>query len=285
MQVERHQLMDILRSRGDEKTAQRAEQSLPQIVDLARDHALLRLCGIDPNVLAAFLSEEDHLAQPTPQPLTGEDHTISEDPSRGAPPATSTARAWRATDGPDDDTIYPLVPQLSQVSDSQVNREAPSKAVGPDEDLLRTSSPPVNRCPRCESTFRSIDRMLDHLHAHLKNPSLAGRGVAPLRSGLVMSTRELDDALEGLERALREPDPPLRNPDPPQHEGPGPHRQRFSLMIALGSLLLVSGVVLIAAGNAPIGIAIIVVVLILSAVERMKRRRRSSRLRSRPDHA
>ena len=37
MQVERHQLMDILRSRGDEKTAQRAEQSLPQIVDLARD--------------------------------------------------------------------------------------------------------------------------------------------------------------------------------------------------------------------------------------------------------
>jgi hypothetical protein len=256
MQVERHQLMDILRSRGDEKTAQRAEQSLPQIVDLARDRALLRLCGIDPNALAAFLSEEDRFAQPTPQPLTGEDQTISEDPPRGAPPATSTVRAWRATDGPDDDTVYPVVPQLSQVSDSQVNREAPSKAVGPDEALLRTTSPPVNRCPRCESTFRSIDRMLDHLHAHLKNPSLTGRGVAP-----------------------------LRNPDPPQHEGPGPHRQRFSLMIALGSLLLASGVVLIVAGNAPIGIAIIVVVLILSAVERTKRRRKSSRLRSRPDHA
>lgn len=278
MQVERHQLMDMLRSRGDEKTAQRAEQSLPQIVDLARDHALLRLCGIDPNVLAAFLSEEDHLAQPTPQPLTGEDHTISEDPPRGAPPATSTVRAWRATDGPDDDTVYPVVPQLSQVSDSQVNREAPSKAVGPDEALLRTTSPPVNRCPRCESTFRSTDRMLDHLNAHLKNPSLTGRGVAPLRSGLVMSTRELDEALEGLERALR-------NPDPPQHEGPGPRRQRFSVMIALGSLLLVSGVVLIVAGNAPIGIATIVVVFILSAVKRTKRRRKSSRLRSRPDHA
>jgi hypothetical protein len=285
MQVERRQLMDILRSRGDEKTAQRAEQSLPQIVDLARDRALLRLCGIDPNALAAFLSEEDHLGQPTPQPLTGEDHTISEDPPRGAPPATSTVRGWRATDGPDDDTVYPVVPQLSQVSDSQVNRDSPSTAVGPDEALLRTTSPPVNRCPRCESTFRSIDRMLDHLHAHLKKPSLTGRGVAPLRSGLVMSSRELDDALEGLERALREPDPPLRNPDPPQHEGPGPRRQRFSLMIALGSLLLVSGVVLIVAGNAPIGIAIIVVVLILSAVERTKRRRKSSRRRSRPDHA
>ena len=85
MQVERHQLMDILRSRGDEKSAQRAEQSLPQIVDLARDHALLRLCGIDPIVLAAFLSDEDHLAQPTPRPSTDEDHTISEDPPRGAP--------------------------------------------------------------------------------------------------------------------------------------------------------------------------------------------------------
>ena len=56
-------------------------------------------------------------------------------------------------------------------------------------------------------------------------------------------------------------------------------------MIALGSLLLASGVVLIVAGNAPIGIAIIVVVFILSAVERTKRRRKSSRLRSRPDHA
>ena len=127
--------------------------------------------------------------------------------------------------------------------------------------------------------------MLDHLNAHLKNPSLTRRGVAPLRSGLVMSNRELDDALEGLERALREPNQPLRYPDPPQHEGPGPHRQRLSLMIALGSLLLVSGIVLIVAGNAPIGIAIILVGFILTAVERTKRRHKSSRLRSRPDHA
>ena len=284
MQVERRQVMDILRSRGDEKTAQRAEQSLPQVVDLARDRALLRLCGIDPNVLATLLSEGDHLAQPAPHPLTGEDHTFAEDPPRGAPPA-STLRAWRATDGRDDDTVYPVVPQLPQVSDSEVNRETPSKAVGQDEALLRTTSRPVNRCPRCESTFRSIDRMLEHLNAHLKNPSLTDRGVAPQRSGLVMSRRELDDAVEGLERALREPDRPLRNPDPRHHEASRPRRRRVSLMIVVGSLLLVSGVVLIVAGSAPIGIAIIVVVFILSAVERTKRRRNSSRLHSRPDHA
>ena len=59
MEVERQQLVKLLRSRDNEWTARRAEQSLPQHIDLDRDRALLRRCGIDPNVLAVILSVDD----------------------------------------------------------------------------------------------------------------------------------------------------------------------------------------------------------------------------------
>ena len=59
MVVDRQQLVELLRSRNNERTAARAEESLPQHIDLDRDRVLLRECGIDPNVLAVTLSVND----------------------------------------------------------------------------------------------------------------------------------------------------------------------------------------------------------------------------------
>ncbi len=59
MEVDRQQLVRLLRSRDNVWTAERAEQSLPEHIDLDRDRMLLRQCGIDPNVLAIILSVDD----------------------------------------------------------------------------------------------------------------------------------------------------------------------------------------------------------------------------------
>ena len=59
MVVDRQQLVELLRSRDNERTAERAEESLPKHIDLDRDRVLLRECGIDPNVLAVILSVDD----------------------------------------------------------------------------------------------------------------------------------------------------------------------------------------------------------------------------------
>jgi hypothetical protein len=59
VEVDRQQLVRLLRSRDSVGTAQRAEQSLPERIDLDRDRVLLRQCGIDPNVLASILSVDD----------------------------------------------------------------------------------------------------------------------------------------------------------------------------------------------------------------------------------
>lgn len=52
MRVDRQQLVQILRSRGNDSTAEVAARLLPPEIDLARDKPLLRRCGIDANVLA-----------------------------------------------------------------------------------------------------------------------------------------------------------------------------------------------------------------------------------------
>jgi hypothetical protein len=79
MQVARHQLIGLLRSGGSEKTATMAERTLPETIDLDRDRALLRRCGIDPNVLGSRLSAgagpwaADRAA--TPDPASGPVHS------------------------------------------------------------------------------------------------------------------------------------------------------------------------------------------------------------------
>lgn len=59
MRVERQLLTDLLRSRGNDETAELAARSLPPTIDLARDRFLLRQCGIDPNAVAMDLGLSD----------------------------------------------------------------------------------------------------------------------------------------------------------------------------------------------------------------------------------
>lgn len=56
MQIERGHLQDVLRQRGSHQTAQAVEQRLPEHIDTERDRALIRECGIDPNVLESIVS-------------------------------------------------------------------------------------------------------------------------------------------------------------------------------------------------------------------------------------
>jgi hypothetical protein len=168
------------------------------------------------------------------------------------------------------------VPKLSKVRDSHLNSEAAFDASGQDEALPSVTFQSVHRCPRCESTFNSTDRMLGHLNAHLRNPSVRDPGVAAQLSGLRMSTLELDAALDDLERTLREPDRPLGELDPIHLEPQRLRRQRMWVIAAVGLLPLVCGIVLITLGNAPSGISLIAVVFTLFAVQRKKRRRRFS---------
>ena len=97
MRVERSQLVTLLRSRYSHTTAQRAERSLPQHVDLDRDRGLLRQCGIDPNVLAVILSVEDRVAAPTetlPQPSVAADHLELDRAPADSAPRMDRAERW-----------------------------------------------------------------------------------------------------------------------------------------------------------------------------------------------
>ena len=60
MNIGRKELVELLRSRGNDHAAGRAAQSLPVHIDLHRDRKALRKCGIDPNVLAFVLSRLEH---------------------------------------------------------------------------------------------------------------------------------------------------------------------------------------------------------------------------------
>lgn len=51
MQIDKDQILDLLRQRGDGQQAQEAERELPQQVDPERDRGLLERFGIDPQEL------------------------------------------------------------------------------------------------------------------------------------------------------------------------------------------------------------------------------------------
>jgi hypothetical protein len=153
--IERNELIELLRSRGDDHTAERAEQSLPQHIGVRRDRQLLRQCGIDPNVLGLFRSGRDH--------TTG----VSE-------PSSQTADV----DADEDDGVV-TTPETPSV----VGQVSPPSSPGKDQRAdpmtwgstsgseVRAASfhvtpRPAIRCPRCRVAFGSPDLMLEHLNDH-----------------------------------------------------------------------------------------------------------------------
>lgn len=55
MQIDKQQILDFLRSRGDNGKASEAEQQLPDQVDTERDSGLLSNLGIDVDALLSKL--------------------------------------------------------------------------------------------------------------------------------------------------------------------------------------------------------------------------------------
>ena len=56
MQIDKSQILDLLRQRGDDDTARQAQHELPDQVDTDRDAGLLAHLGLDPQDLLAKLS-------------------------------------------------------------------------------------------------------------------------------------------------------------------------------------------------------------------------------------
>lgn len=55
MQIDKDQILSLLRSRGDDDKADQASQELPGTVDTDRDSGLLQKFGIDPKELLGGL--------------------------------------------------------------------------------------------------------------------------------------------------------------------------------------------------------------------------------------
>lgn len=53
MEIPKDQILELLRSRGDEDKAKQADQELPDKVDSERDSGLLSKFGVDPSELMA----------------------------------------------------------------------------------------------------------------------------------------------------------------------------------------------------------------------------------------
>jgi hypothetical protein len=56
MQFDKNQILELLRSQGDQQKAQQAEQELPQQVDTDRDGGLLSKLGLNPQELIGRLA-------------------------------------------------------------------------------------------------------------------------------------------------------------------------------------------------------------------------------------
>jgi hypothetical protein len=57
MQIDKSQILDLLRSRGEDRKAQQAEQELPDTVDTDQDSGLLAKLGLDPQDLLGGLGD------------------------------------------------------------------------------------------------------------------------------------------------------------------------------------------------------------------------------------
>ncbi|MFD4420229.1 hypothetical protein ACFWN7_01845 [Agromyces sp. NPDC058484] len=52
MQIQKQQVIDFLKNRGDDEKARQAESDLPDQVDTDQDAGMLRQLGVDPKMLA-----------------------------------------------------------------------------------------------------------------------------------------------------------------------------------------------------------------------------------------
>lgn len=56
MNIDKSQILELLRSRGEHDKAQQADQELPGTVDTEKDSGLLQKFGLDPQKLVAMLA-------------------------------------------------------------------------------------------------------------------------------------------------------------------------------------------------------------------------------------
>jgi hypothetical protein len=171
--VDRNELAELLRSRGNDQTAVRAEQSLPQHIDLQRDRETLRQCRIDPNVLAYILSTQDRTTDVTEPPSQA---ATDLDDGSGAAMVDGVSRRVRAQNGPSGSgprtaveatNVSQLTMQLPASSDHRVDQMTTRSTSTAKEKIgFRVTSRPAIRCPRCRFAFGSPALMLDHLNVH-----------------------------------------------------------------------------------------------------------------------
>jgi hypothetical protein len=175
--IERDELAELLRSRGNDQTAVRAEQSLPQHIDLQRDRETLRQCGIDPNVLAYILSTQDRttdVTEPPSQPAADLDDRIGGSARVEGAPRSVRAQKGPSGSGPRTAVGRTNVSQLSLQSSSSGDHRADqmttrSTSATKEKAGFRVTPIPAIRCPRCQFVNDSPALMLDHLNAHHRN--------------------------------------------------------------------------------------------------------------------
>jgi hypothetical protein len=173
MLIERNELLELLRSRGNDNAAERAEQSLPQHIDLHRDRKTLRQCGIDPNVLAFILSKQDRrtdVAEPLSESAAADDDAEGGSARVVVAPRTVRVRpepspAGSRTAMKQTNTVGQVTMPSSSETDMHADQTT-TRATAADTRIGFSVKPrPAIRCPRCQFAFGSTDLMLDHLKA------------------------------------------------------------------------------------------------------------------------
>jgi len=207
MRVERQQVTDLLRSRGDAKAAELAARSLPATIDLARDRVLLRQCGIDPHAIAGDLSQPDRneSAPRSAEPTDGRSRPRVDSldaPGRAAAegaPSTEAAAPAVATDRERDPRA-----RLHDRKPSD-GAEAGTVSVSSESRARSRGDTHPAPCPRCALRFSSADAMLDHLSSHRRVPPSRQIAARPSTMLSAMPAWQVDAALADLERSLRRP--------------------------------------------------------------------------------
>ena len=254
MRVERQRVTDLLRSRGNTKTAELAARSLPTTIDLARDRVLLRQCGIDPDAIACDLSHADrnesapHTAEPTDgcaRPRVDSPGAPGGVAERGRVPSTDAEVPAMGKDPKGDPRGATHDRKLSDGAETGTAGVSP----GPRERSNIDTHPA--RCPRCTLRFSSADAMLDHLGSHLRQarpePQFAAEPPIMLSA---MAAWQVDAALSDLERSLRRPRLP--------------RLVRAMLKGGLLSIIVLAAVVFVVAGRPVLGITFAVSTALLA---------------------
>jgi hypothetical protein len=244
--IERNELVELLRSRGNDHTAEQAEQFLPQHINLHRDRESLRQCGVDPNVLAFILRRQERTTDSTEtllQPAVEDD-----DGGARSVKVVDGPRAVGARQGASESRNRTALEQTNNVGQVSLQSPPGSGQQG-DQTTTRITAAaknagfsvtprPAVRCPRCQFAFGSTDLMLDHLKAdHLDadgftHTSLDIVGVTHRSPGSDLTdARQSDAVLTDLEGA-----------DPEESELRAPRRVVIAVILAYVLLVLIVAV-------------------------------------------